>query len=237
MLALIVMIDFGQRTDSSGYFFTEGLDVRFTVGRGAYTAASRMVSESFDFGYGDINALTEEVALRPETAPLGVFMIFNKSPSAIIIKRESDISDARQLEGKRIIGDATDVALRTFDVFASKSRIDARKVTIIPDSIGWAGLLAALDSGRADAAFGYISTSTAAVETAGTGNATIKAKWTFHKGDKVADVSEATETIAATGPAVSAFHVSKPSGWPPGDYQVQIFLGDKSAGVKKFTVK
>lgn len=77
----------------------------------------------------------------------------------------------------------------------------------------------------------------AAVETAGTGNATIKAKWTFHKGDKVADVSEATETIAATGPAVSAFHVSKPSGWPPGDYQVEIFLGDKSVGVKKFTVK
>ena len=153
--------------ESSGYFFTEGLDVRFTVGRGAYTAASRMVSESFDFGYGDINALTEEVALRPETAPLGVFMIFNKSPSAVIIKRESDISDARQLEGKRIIGHATDVALRTFDVFASKSQIDARKVTIIPDSIGWAGLLAALDSGRADAAFGYISTSTAAVETAG----------------------------------------------------------------------
>ena len=77
----------------------------------------------------------------------------------------------------------------------------------------------------------------AAVETAGSGNATIKAKWTFHKGEKTADVSEATETIAATGPAVSAFHVSKPSGWPPGDYRVEIFLGDKSAGMKKFTVK
>ncbi len=77
----------------------------------------------------------------------------------------------------------------------------------------------------------------AAVETAGTGNATIKAKWTFHKGDKVADVSESTETIAATGPAVSAFHVSKPTGWPPGDYQVEIFLDGKSAGTKKFAVK
>lgn len=77
----------------------------------------------------------------------------------------------------------------------------------------------------------------AAVETAGSGNATIKAKWTFHKGDKTADVSEATETIAATGPAVSAFNISKPSGWPPGDYQVEIFLADKSVGSKKFTVK
>ena len=77
----------------------------------------------------------------------------------------------------------------------------------------------------------------AAVETAGTGAATLKAKWTFHKGDKTADVSDATETINATGPAVTSFHVSKPSGWPPGDYQVAIMLGDKSAGVKKFTVK
>lgn len=85
--------------------------------------------------------------------------------------------------------------------------------------------------------FAKADTIYASVETAGTGNATIKAKWTFTKGDKTADVSEATEAIAATGPAVSAFHVSKPSGWPPGDYQVEIMLGDKSAGIKKFTVK
>lgn len=77
----------------------------------------------------------------------------------------------------------------------------------------------------------------ASVETAGSGAATLKAKWTYHKGDKAADVSESTEKINATGPAVTAFHVVKPSGWPTGDYQVEIFLGDKSAGVKKFTVK
>jgi hypothetical protein len=77
----------------------------------------------------------------------------------------------------------------------------------------------------------------AAVETTGSGTATLKAKWTFHKGEKAADVSESTETLNATGPATTAFHVAKPSGWPPGEYQVEIFLGDKSAGVKKFTVK
>lgn len=77
----------------------------------------------------------------------------------------------------------------------------------------------------------------ASVETAGSGTTQLKAKWTFHKGDKTAPVSESTETLNATGPAVTAFHVSKPSGWPPGDYSVEIFLGDKSAGLKKFTVK
>lgn len=77
----------------------------------------------------------------------------------------------------------------------------------------------------------------AAVETTGSGNAELKAKWTFHKGDKAADVSESTETIAATGPAVTSFKVSKPSGWPPGDYQVEISLGGKSVSTKKFSVK
>lgn len=77
----------------------------------------------------------------------------------------------------------------------------------------------------------------AAVETTGSGNASLKAKWTFHKGDKTADVSESTETIAATGPAVTSFNISKPSGWPPGDYQVEISLDGKSAGTKKFSVK
>jgi hypothetical protein len=85
--------------------------------------------------------------------------------------------------------------------------------------------------------FAKADTIYASVETTGTGNATLKAKWTYHKGDKSADVNESTATIAATGPATNEFHVSKPSGWPPGDYQVEIFLGDKSAGAKKFTVK
>ena len=77
----------------------------------------------------------------------------------------------------------------------------------------------------------------AAVETQGSGNIMLKAKWTYHKGDKIAVVNENSQTIAASGPAVSEFHVSMPSGWPPGDYQVEVFANDKSASVSKFTVK
>jgi len=153
--------------DAAGYFRSEGIDLRVTNGRGAYTAANRMVHESFDFGYGDINALVEEASIRPDSTPMGVFMLFNRSPSAIILKRNSPIVTARQLEGKRIIGHATDVALNTFDAFAERMRIDVRKITIIPDSSGFSGLIAALDDGRADAVFGYITTSIAAVESSG----------------------------------------------------------------------
>jgi len=77
----------------------------------------------------------------------------------------------------------------------------------------------------------------AVVETTGSGNATLKAKWTYHKGDKTAAVSESSQTISPKGPAASEFHVSKPDGWPPGDYQVEISINDKPAGTKKFVVK
>ena len=153
--------------EARGYFHSEGLDLKLTLGRGAYTAAYRMVHEGFDFAYGDINALIEEASIRPDSAPMGVFMLFNRSPSAIILKRNSPITLPKQLEGKRLIGHPSDVALSTFEAWAEKVRIDPAKVTVVPDSSSWTGLLAALDSGKADGVFGYLTTSMAAVEGAG----------------------------------------------------------------------
>ncbi len=77
----------------------------------------------------------------------------------------------------------------------------------------------------------------ASVDTLGTGTVTLKARWTYHKNGQVAIVKEDTQTVAPAGPATTEFHISKPGGWPAGDYQVEVFLGDASAGVKKFVVK
>ena len=85
--------------------------------------------------------------------------------------------------------------------------------------------------------FARTDTIYAAVETDGSGTATLKVKWTYHKGDKVAVVNENSQTLAATGPAVTEFHISKPDGWPTGDYQVEVFLNDTSAGAQKFAVQ
>jgi len=75
------------------------------------------------------------------------------------------------------------------------------------------------------------------VDTTGAGTADLKAKWTYHKDGQVAVVKEDSQTINPTGPATSEFHVSKPDGWPAGEYQVEVLLGDKPVGVKKFAVK
>lgn len=85
--------------------------------------------------------------------------------------------------------------------------------------------------------FGAKDTIYASVDTTGAGTATLKARWTYRKSGQESLVKEETQTIVPTGPASSEFHVSKPDGWPPGDYQVEIFVADKPAGNKPFTVK
>ena len=75
------------------------------------------------------------------------------------------------------------------------------------------------------------------VDTSGTGTAKLDAKWTYRKGDKVAVVKEDSMTVNTTGPATNEFHVSKPDGWPAGNYQVEVLLDDKVVQTKKFAVK
>jgi hypothetical protein len=74
------------------------------------------------------------------------------------------------------------------------------------------------------------------VDTTGTGTATLKATWTYVKGGQSTVVNEESQTITPAGPATTEFHISKPGGWPAGDYQVEVFLDGKSVGVKSFTV-
>lgn len=75
----------------------------------------------------------------------------------------------------------------------------------------------------------------AAVSTTGTApNAVLNAKWTFQDGQTV---NESSQTIAPNGPAVTSFHISKPDGWPAGNYKVEISLNGTSVATKDFSVK
>ena len=80
-------------------------------------------------------------------------------------------------------------------------------------------------------AFGAKDTIYASVETAGVGHAKLRALWSFVKGEKTAKVDETVIEFDSAAPAVNEFHVSKPSGWPKGDYRIEIFLGDAPEAV------
>jgi hypothetical protein len=63
---------------------------------------------------------------------------------------------------------------------------------------------------------------------------TLRARWTYQDGQIV---DEATRTIAPNGPERTEFHISKPDGWPTGNYQLEVFVDGRSVETKKFEVK
>jgi len=65
-------------------------------------------------------------------------------------------------------------------------------------------------------------------------SAALKARWTYQDGQVV---NESTQTIAPTGPAVTEFHVSKPDGWPPGKYKLEVLLNGAFAAARDFNVQ
>jgi len=77
----------------------------------------------------------------------------------------------------------------------------------------------------------------ASVDTAGSGSSTLQAKWTYRANGQDVAVRDDTQAINPTGPATSEFHVSKPDGWPAGDYKVEISSSGNAPATRTFTVK
>ena len=63
---------------------------------------------------------------------------------------------------------------------------------------------------------------------------TLRALWTYEDGQVVDDSSRA---IVPKNSERTEFHISKPDGWPTGDYQVEVFVDGRSVEKKTFEVK
>lgn len=74
----------------------------------------------------------------------------------------------------------------------------------------------------------------ASVSTNGNGNAKLDAKWTYQDGQTV---HEDSKTVDATGPQSTSFMISKPGGFPSGNYKVAISLNGEQVASKDFSVK
>lgn len=149
-----------------GYLEHEGIELDLTPGAGAYTAAPRAIEGGFDLAYGDVNSLIEEIARRPDAAPRGVFMMFNASPSCVVVRADGPLRQPKDLVGRRLIGHDSDVALRTFGALCLHQGVDRQRVTVEVAWSGMAGMVEDVLAGRADGAFGYVSTFTGALTAA-----------------------------------------------------------------------
>jgi NitT/TauT family transport system substrate-binding protein len=141
-----------------GYFKEEGLDVTIDQGEGSAASVPKVASGAYEAGFGDMNALVDLASKRPADAPVGVYMLYNTPPFALVVKSDSPIRTPKDLEGRTIGGPANDGALKLFPAFARLAKVDVGKVSITNMAPNLREQM--LARGQIDAAFGYVTTVT-----------------------------------------------------------------------------
>ena len=71
-----------------------------------------------------------------------------------------------------------------------------------------------------------------------TPSTTVRSVVTFQDGQVVDSSSQAVAAPATTGgTSVTEFHLTKPGGWPAGNYTVEVWLDGQSAGTRTISVR
>lgn len=139
-----------------GYFKEEGLDVTMDQGNGSGAAVPLVANGTYDVGFGDINALIEFAAKRPEDTPIAVYQIYNQPPFTVAVKADGAIKSPKDFEGKTLGGAANDGALKLFPALCGIAKIDCSKVKITNFQPNLREQM--LMQGQVDGVFGYVNT-------------------------------------------------------------------------------
>jgi NitT/TauT family transport system substrate-binding protein len=143
-------------SDDRGYFKAEGIEMTIDQGNGSGAGVPLVANGTYDVAFGDINALIELAAKKPEDAPIGVYMMFNRPPFAVAVKADSPIKTPKDFEGRTLGGAANDGALKLFPALCQLSKIDCSKVTITNMQPNLREQM--LMQGQVDGVFGYVNT-------------------------------------------------------------------------------
>jgi len=133
--------------DDRGYYKAEGLEITLDQGNGSAAAVPLVANGTYDVGFGDINALIELAAKKPDDAPIAVYVMFNQPPFTVAVKADSAIKSPKDFEGKTLGGAANDAAL---------TKIDCSKVNLTNMQPNLREQM--LMQGQVDGVFGYVNT-------------------------------------------------------------------------------
>src|SRR5882757_10382769 len=142
--------------DDRGYFKQAGLEVTLDQGNGSGAPIPLVASGTYDVGFGDINALIQFAAAKPEEAPLAVYVMYNRPPFTIAVRADSPIKSPKDFEGKTLGGAANDGALKLFPAFCKITKIDCAKVNITNMQPNLREQM--LMQGQVDGVFGFVNT-------------------------------------------------------------------------------
>jgi NitT/TauT family transport system substrate-binding protein len=114
-----------------GYFAAEGLDVTIDQGDGSAAAVSKIMTGTYDAGFGDINAVIQNAAQRPGDQPIMVYLVYNRAPYALIVKADGPIKTLKDMEGHTLAAPAGSATERMFKPLAIKNGVDASQVKVL----------------------------------------------------------------------------------------------------------
>jgi NitT/TauT family transport system substrate-binding protein len=139
-----------------GYFKAAGIDITMDQGNGSGAPIPLVASGTYDVGFGDINALIQFAATKPEEAPIAVYVMYNQPPFTIAVRADSAIKTPKDLEGKKLGGAAGDGALKLFPAFCKIAKIDCTKIEITNMQPNLREQM--LMNKQVDGVFGYVNT-------------------------------------------------------------------------------
>lgn len=142
--------------EDRGYFKKEGLSVTMDQGNGSGAGVPLVANGAYDMAFGDINALIELAAKKPDDAPVGVFMIYSQPPFTVAVKADSPIKSPADFPGHTLGGAANDGALKLFPALCTITKIDCTKVNITNMQPNLREQM--LMRGEVDGVFGYVNT-------------------------------------------------------------------------------
>ena len=142
--------------DDRGYFKAAGLNVTLDQGNGSGAPIPLVANGTYDVGFGDINALIEFAAKKPDEAPIAIYVMYNRPPFTIAVRADSAIKTPKDLEGKTLGGAAGDGALKLFPAFCKNAKIDCSKISVTNMQPNLREQM--LMQGQVDGVFGYVNT-------------------------------------------------------------------------------
>jgi NitT/TauT family transport system substrate-binding protein len=104
---------------NKGYFQAEKLNVSLTPGTGSGATVAKVASGEFDMGLGDFSALIEHASKNPAVAPpVAVYMVYERTPSSLFIRKASGADKPQQLAGKKLGAPAFDGGRKLWPAFS-----------------------------------------------------------------------------------------------------------------------
>ena len=110
---------------AKGYFKEQGLNVTLDAGNGSGGAVQRVASGAYDMGFADMASLMEFHANNPDAPnkPVGVMVVYNNTPAAVMALKKSGIAKASDLSGKKLGAPVFDAGRKAFPIFAKANQV------------------------------------------------------------------------------------------------------------------